>query len=89
MHPEPCEEICQKADPECTRNAKSHGRIETDIAVVIERVATVIPVAQIPYRIKKPSDRKFQTGANEHREKENEERVLFFAVGEATLRQGG
>lgn len=87
MQPEPCKEICQKADPEYTCNAKSHGRIETDIAVVIKRVAAVIPVAQIPYRIKKPSDCKFQSGANEQREKENEDRVLFHAVGEAAPRQ--
>ena len=45
----------------------------------MKRIAAVIPVAQIPEDIQKPSDQEFQTGADAGTEEKDAGRVDFFS----------
>lgn len=83
--PQPREEAGERADPEHSGKSKAESGIQTDISPIIERVAAVVPVAQVPHRVKKPSDQKFQSGADEQREQERPDRVVSCDTGKKDI----
>lgn len=85
--PELCKEAGEHADPENPGNSEAQGGIETDISFIIERIAAVIPVAQIPYRVEEPPNQKFQSGADEQREKERPDGVVFCDAREQDIKK--
>lgn len=85
--PKLCKEAGEHTDPENPGDSKAQGGIETDISFIIERIAVVIPVAQIPHRVEEPPDQKFQPGADEQREQERPDRVAFCDGGEQDVKE--
>lgn len=87
LFPQLCKQAGEHADPENPGDSKAKCGIEADISFIIERIAAIVPVAQIPDRVKEPPDQKFQSGADEQREGERSDRVLFCDTGEQYIKK--